>query len=85
MPATLTATVHGSKPVRRAVVTWGRQWPAVVTPNVKPAPGPVIVRRATTYSVLVSGNGSHWRLLTTSHRRDGDDRHADVPAPEDQV
>ena len=57
--------------MRRAVVTWGRQWPAVLTPNVKPAPGPVIVRRATTYSVLVSSNGSHWRLLTTVTGRTG--------------
>jgi trehalose/maltose hydrolase-like predicted phosphorylase len=71
LPATLTATVRGSKPVRRAVVTWGRQWPAVLTPNVKPAPGPVIVRRATSYSVLVSTNGSQWRLLTTVTGRTG--------------
>jgi len=71
LPATLTATVRGSKPVRRAVVTWGRQWPAVLTPNVKPAPGPVIVRRATSYSLLVSTDGSHWRVLTTVTGRTG--------------
>ena len=65
LPATLTVPIPGAKPVRRAVVIWGRQWPPAPKPNVKPPPNPVIVRRATRYSFLVSNDGRHWRKLFT--------------------
>jgi len=65
LPAALTAPVSGTRPIRRVVVTWGQQWPAAPKPNVKPAPGPVIIRRATRYALLVSSNGRHWRKLIT--------------------
>ena len=64
IPATLTAPVRGSRSVRRVVVVWGRQWPSPPKkPNVPPAPGPVIVRRPTHYSLLVSRDGRRWRRI----------------------
>jgi trehalose/maltose hydrolase-like predicted phosphorylase len=72
LPAALTAPVRGSHRTRRAVVVWGRQWPAQPKPNVHPAPGPVIVRRPTRYAVLVSRDGRHWRrLVLVSGRHTG--------------
>ncbi len=71
LPATLTVPVHGSAPVDRAVLVWGRQWPAVVKPNVHPAPGPVFVRRATDYALWVSADGRHFRRLVDVRFRTG--------------
>jgi trehalose/maltose hydrolase-like predicted phosphorylase len=65
LPATLTVPVPGGKPVGRAVLVWGRQWPAAPKPNVKPPAHPVLPRRATRYSLLVSSDGRHWRRLVT--------------------
>ncbi|MGI8506654.1 MAG: glycosyl hydrolase family 65 protein [Solirubrobacteraceae bacterium] len=65
LPASLTATVPGATPVRRVLVTWGRQWPPAPKPNVHPPAHPVIVRRATRYSLLVSIDGRRWRRLIT--------------------
>ena len=49
------------------VIVWGGQWPAQPKPNIHPAPGPVIVRRATRYTLrapptAATGAGSpSWR------------------------
>ncbi|MBV8431489.1 MAG: hypothetical protein JO244_10025, partial [Solirubrobacterales bacterium] len=72
LPATLTVPVAGSRLIRRLQVVWGRQWPEPPkTPNVPPAPGPVIVRRATDYQVQVSGNGRRWQTVAVIRRRTG--------------
>ncbi len=72
VPATLTAPVHGSRSIRRAVVIWGLQWPPPPKkPNVPPPPGPVIVRRPTSYSLLVSPDGRRWRRIAAVSRATG--------------
>ena len=63
LPATLTVRIHGAQSVGRADVIWGRQWRPAPKPNVMPPPFPVLVRRATRYAVLVSGDGRHWRQV----------------------
>jgi glycosyl hydrolase family 65/F5/8 type C domain-containing protein len=65
LPATLTVAVGGRRPVGQAVLVWGRQWPAHPTPNVHPAPGPVLDRRATRYDLLTSVDGRHWHRVVT--------------------
>jgi trehalose/maltose hydrolase-like predicted phosphorylase len=71
LPATLTVPVAGRAPVRGATIVWGRQWPAVTTPNVHPRPKPVITRRATRYELLGSINGRSWSRLATVTLRSG--------------
>ena len=60
LPAALTVPIRGRAATLTVTLTWGRQWPAVTTPNVHPAAGPVLDRRATHYRVLVSADGRHW-------------------------
>jgi trehalose/maltose hydrolase-like predicted phosphorylase len=60
--STLTARTAGlPAPIRTVTLRWGRQWPPSPAPNVPPPPGPVIVLRPASYSVLVSSNGRKWR------------------------
>jgi hypothetical protein len=68
LPATLTLPVHGAAPIGSAILQWGGQWPVAPKPNVHPAPGPVIVRRATRYTLLASRDGRHWRVLASVTR-----------------
>jgi trehalose/maltose hydrolase-like predicted phosphorylase len=68
-PATLPATLSaptGSAPrtISRVTVNWGRMWPAVVTPNVHPRPGPVYTLRARRYRVQLLVGG-HWRTVAS--------------------
>ncbi len=63
--STLTARIAGlAAPIRTVTLRWGRQWPTAPAPNVPPPPGPVIVLRPASYSVLVSSNGRKWRRVT---------------------
>jgi trehalose/maltose hydrolase-like predicted phosphorylase len=78
--ATLTAPVGGRRPIRRAVLVWGRQWPPAPKPNVHPPPHPVIDRRATRYALLVSNNGRHWRRLVEIKFRHGTTDRIHFPA-----
>jgi trehalose/maltose hydrolase-like predicted phosphorylase len=71
VPAALTAPVRGGHTIDAAVLQWGGQWPAQPKPNVHPAPGPVIVRRATRYTLLSSADGRHWRRLAVVARTGG--------------
>ncbi len=71
LPATLTAPLRGPASIHRVTVVWGRQWPPPPKPNVKPPPGPVIVRRATRYLVQVSSDGRSWRTAATVTRASG--------------
>ena len=68
VPAVLTAPVRGERTIDHAVVVWGGQWPAAPKPNVHPAPGPVVVRRATRYTLLSSADGRHWRTIASVAR-----------------
>jgi len=62
--STLTARTSGlAAPIGTATVRWGRQWPAAPAPNVPPPPGPVVVLRPASYTVLVSANGRNWRRV----------------------
>jgi trehalose/maltose hydrolase-like predicted phosphorylase len=62
--ATLTTRIRGlAATVRTLTLRWGRQWPGVPAPNVPPPPGPVVVLRPASYSVLVSRNGRSWRRV----------------------
>ena len=53
--------------IGRAVVQWGRLWPAPSKPNVHPAPRPVKTLRPQAYVVQVSANGRRW--LTVGEAR----------------
>ncbi len=72
VPATLGAPV--GPPARRIseiTVRWGQMWPAVVTPNVHPKPGPVQTLRARRYIVQARSDG-RWRevaRVTSDSRR----------------
>ncbi len=70
-PAVLTAAVRGGHTIDTAILDWGGQWPAQPKPNVHPAPGPVIVRRATRYALLSSADDRHWRRLAVVARTRG--------------
>ncbi len=71
LPATLTAPLRRPASIHQLVIVWGRQWPPPPKPNVKPPPGPVIVRRATRYLVQVSSDGRSWRTVATVSRTSG--------------
>jgi trehalose/maltose hydrolase-like predicted phosphorylase len=63
MPATLRASTGGTaRTVSEITVRWGRMWPAVVTPNVHPKPGPVYTLRARRYAVELRAGG-RWRTV----------------------
>jgi trehalose/maltose hydrolase-like predicted phosphorylase len=70
--ATLTARVQGlAAPIKTVTLRWGRQWPPAPAPNVPPPPGPVVVLRPASYSVLVSKNGRTWRRVAVVNGRAG--------------
>ncbi len=71
VPATITAPLRRAAAIRQVVVVWGRQWPPPPAPNVKPPPGPVVVRRATRYLVQVSSDGHTWKTVATVTRTKG--------------
>ena len=71
LPATLTVPVRGRHKLRRVVLVWGRQWPTQPHPNIHPPAHPVIVRRATRYTVAVSTSGRRWRRLALVEFRHG--------------
>jgi trehalose/maltose hydrolase-like predicted phosphorylase len=63
VPATLDAPTRASaRTVSEVTIRWGRMWPAVVTPNVDPKPGPVYTLRARRYAVQVRAGG-RWRTV----------------------
>ena len=73
-PAQLPATIsvpfaHGARTVHTATVRWGRQWPGAPGPNVPPPPGPVTVIRPSSYQLLVSSDGTHWRVVASVQGR----------------
>ena len=75
-PATVHATLTARiRPLAGRIGTitlrWGRQWPAVPGPNVPPPPGPIVVLRPASYSVLVSSNGHTWRTVARVSGRAG--------------
>ncbi len=66
LPARLTVSVRGGlRTLRSAVLRWKRQWPSAPGPNIPPPPAPVITLRASSYTLLVSRNGSTWRRVAT--------------------
>ena len=72
LPATLTAPFAGGvQRVTTATLRWGRQWPGAPGPNVPPPPGPVTVIRPSGYQLLVSADGSHWRVVANVPGRAG--------------
>ncbi len=72
LPATLTAPfAGGAQRVNTATLRWGRQWPAAPGPNVPPPPGPITVLRPSSYQLLVSADGSHWRVVASVQGRAG--------------
>jgi trehalose/maltose hydrolase-like predicted phosphorylase len=71
--STLTAPVAGADaPITTVTLRWGRQWPPAPAPNVPPPPGPVVVLRPASYSVLVSNDGRTWRQVAAVSGRAGD-------------
>jgi len=65
VPATLSApTGDAARPITEVTVRWGRMWPAVVTQNVHPKPGPVYTLRARRYAVELDAGG-RWRTVAT--------------------
>ncbi|MFL5863684.1 MAG: glycosyl hydrolase family 65 protein [Solirubrobacteraceae bacterium] len=71
VPAMLTApTRAGRRTFDRAVVVWGRLWPAQPTPNVHPAAGPVRTLRPRSYMLQTSTNGRRWVTIAvvSGHR-----------------
>ncbi len=71
VPATLSAPVRaGHRMITRAVVQWGRLWPAQPKPNVHPKAGPVKTLRPGAYELQVSRNGRRWLTVAavTGHR-----------------
>jgi trehalose/maltose hydrolase-like predicted phosphorylase len=63
VPATLNApTGAGARTVSKVTIRWGRMWPAVVTPNVHPKPGPVYTLRARRYAIELRA-GRRWRTV----------------------
>ncbi|HEY2318863.1 MAG TPA: glycosyl hydrolase family 65 protein [Solirubrobacteraceae bacterium] len=66
VPATLAAPVRpGRRTIDRAVVTWGRLWPAQPKPNVHPPARPVRTLRPARYLLQVSANGRRWTTVAT--------------------
>jgi trehalose/maltose hydrolase-like predicted phosphorylase len=64
LPARLTTPVNGgARRVSTAKLIWGRKWPLAPGPNVPPPPGPVIVLRASDYTLQVSANGFVWHTV----------------------
>jgi trehalose/maltose hydrolase-like predicted phosphorylase len=68
-PAALTVPLGRTRPVDRAVLLWGRQWPPVPGPNVPAPPGPVLTLRATAYVLLTSRDGHSWTRVAGVHGR----------------
>jgi trehalose/maltose hydrolase-like predicted phosphorylase len=66
VPATLTVPVStGIQTVSTATLRWGQTWPPAPAPNRPPPPGPVVTRRASSYTLAVSVNGRTWHTVTT--------------------
>src|SRR5579875_1236260 len=71
VPATLTApTRAAARTVSQVTIRWGRMWPAVVTPNVHPEPGPVHTLRARRYAVDLR-TGGRWHQVARVDSRSG--------------
>jgi trehalose/maltose hydrolase-like predicted phosphorylase len=65
VPATLSApTAAATRAISEVTVRWGQMWPAVVTQNVHPKPGPVKTLRARRYAIEVDAGG-RWRTVAT--------------------
>ena len=64
LPATLTVSFpKGPQTVSSATLQWGQTWPSAPALNQPPPPGPVVTRRASSYSVGVSLNGRTWHTV----------------------
>jgi trehalose/maltose hydrolase-like predicted phosphorylase len=59
----LTVPLGRSTRVDRAVLLWGREWPAAPAPNVPPPPAPVLTLRAAWYVVSTSRDGRAWTTV----------------------
>ncbi len=61
VPATLSAPLRtGHRMIGRAVVQWGRLWPAQPKPNIHPKARPVKTLRPASYVLQVSTNRHRW-------------------------
>jgi trehalose/maltose hydrolase-like predicted phosphorylase len=65
LPAALTIALPKPVHISGATLQWGQQWPQVQTLNQAPPPGPVITRRATSYTIAVSIDGTTWHTVAT--------------------
>ena len=73
LPANLTVGLAGGDPrIRAATLRWGRAWPPQPAPNVHPPAGPVTVVRPSSYELLASRDGKHWRVLASVRGRASD-------------
>jgi Glycosyl hydrolase family 65, C-terminal domain len=70
--STLTAPIAVTgAPIKTVTLRWGRQWPPAPASNVPPPPGPVVVLRPASYSLLVSNDGQTWRQVAAVSGRAG--------------
>jgi trehalose/maltose hydrolase-like predicted phosphorylase len=70
VPAKLTAPTSAKlRTVDRAVVVWGRLWPAAPKANIPPPPKPVRTLRPGAYTLQVSANGRKWVTVASVRRR----------------
>jgi trehalose/maltose hydrolase-like predicted phosphorylase len=60
----LTVRLARTQSISHASVRWGRRSPAQPKPNVHPPAKPVLTLRPTAYRLLVSTDGTHWRVVT---------------------
>jgi trehalose/maltose hydrolase-like predicted phosphorylase len=63
VPATITVPLHKATRLDRVTVRWGQAWQPPPKPNVHPPAKPVEPRRASSYRLLGSRDGKHWKTL----------------------
>lgn len=61
--ASLRVPLTRAAVISHATLRWGQQWPPPPAPNVHPPAGPVTTLRASSYDLLVSGNGRDWTVV----------------------
>jgi hypothetical protein len=63
LPAAITVPLHQVTRLDQVTVRWGQAWQPPPKPNVHPPAKPVEPRRASSYLLLGSRDGHHWKTL----------------------